>query len=165
MAAQKGLFFQVGLVAGYGYAHFLSRLRPRMQVGVHGVLLVLAGVTIGVVPGESWKPVGTEDPTWAALRILAVHIGLPYVLLSATAPLVQSWFAREMPERSPYGLYATSNFASLLALFGYPFLFEPALARQAQAQAWQIGFVALAVGLGALAGVLHQYRLPRPHRR
>ena len=141
------LFFQVGLVLGYGYAHLMSRLRPWTQVRVHGGLFLLAALTIGVVPGEEWRPVGTEEPTWAALRILAVHIGLPYVLLSATAPLVQSWFAREMPQRSPYGLYATSNLASLLALFGYPFLFEPRFGRQEQALAWQAGFAAVALGL------------------
>jgi len=139
------LFFQVGLVAGYAYAHVLSRLSGKLQVGVHCSLLVLTAVTQNVVPGEAWRPEGGEDPTWAALRILAAHIGLPYLLLSATAPLIQSWFARVHPGESPYRLYATSNLAALIALFGYPFLFEPALRRGEQAFAWQMGFGLLVV--------------------
>jgi hypothetical protein len=103
------------------------------------------------VPGAFWKPVGTENPSWLILGMLAATIGLPYFLLSTTSPLVQAWFARRFPGRSPYRLFALSNFASMLALVGYPFLLEPWVVTREQAWGWSIGYV-LFVGLCAAAG-------------
>jgi len=146
------LFFQVGLVVGYAYAHLLSRWSGRVQVLVHCGLLALAWCMLDLVPSQDWRPAPGGDPLWATLRLLAQHVGLPYVLLSATAPLIQSWFGRVHPGRSPYGLYALSNLAAVFALFGYPFVFEPAWTRQMQAQSWSIGFAALTVAF-VLGGV------------
>ena len=80
-----------------------------------------ASLLLPIIPDAHWKPAGGENPTWLILGLLGATIGLPYFLLSTTSPLVQAWFARRFPARSPYRLFALSNLASLLALIGYPF--------------------------------------------
>ncbi|MCZ7645068.1 MAG: hypothetical protein M5U26_07255 [Planctomycetota bacterium] len=135
------LFFQVALLLGYAYAHGLSaRLAPRNQALVHLVLLGLAILWLPIVPNEAWKPHGAEPPTWRILALLGATIGMPYFVLSSTAPLLQRWFSLALPGRSPYRLYALSNAGSLLALGSYPFLVEPHLNLRAQALAWSAGF-------------------------
>src|SRR5262249_28789873 len=92
------LFFQLVLLAGYLYAHALHRrLRSASQARVHVGLLALSLAALPIIPKVSWKPAGTEDPTLAILLLLTVTIGLPYLLLSTTGPLVQAWFARRFP--------------------------------------------------------------------
>ncbi|MHA7634125.1 spermidine synthase [Corallococcus sp. M7] len=145
------LFFQAVLLAGYAYAHAVaSRLRPRTQAALH---LGLLGVALAVLaaraswtgsplaPGDGWRPVDDHLPVLRLMRMLAATLGLPFFVLSTTGPLIQSWFARARPERSPYVLYALSNAGSLLALLGYPFLVEPWVGRSAQAWGWAVGFV------------------------
>jgi len=145
------LVFQTLLFAGYAYAHGLARAGKRTQVVVH--LLVLAGsATIPILPAESWKPAGDEDPLWRIVAMLAATVGPPYFALSASGPLLQSWYWRALPGRSPYPLYALSNAGSLLALLGYPVLFEPFLAVPGQALVWRVAFVLFAV-LAALAAL------------
>jgi len=135
------LFFQVMLLAGYAYAHLsIQRLRPRTQVGVHLVLLAAALIQLPITPADAWKPTGVEHPTARILLLLTASIGLPYLVLSATAPLLQAWFARALPGRSPYRLYALSNLGSLLALVSYPFVIEPLLARSTQTVVWSVTF-------------------------
>lgn len=134
------LFFQVLLLGGYGYAHLSSRwLKPRAQVGLHLALVALGLMILPIMPDPSWKPAGADNPTLRILGVLAVSVGLPYFVLSATAPLLQSWFSRTLPGRSPYRLYALSNFGSLLALVSFPVLFEPSFTRTAQSTAWGAG--------------------------
>lgn len=148
------LFFQGGLLAGYGYAHLsIARLKPAVQLGVHVALLVLAAVTLPIIPPESFKPTGDENPTLRILLLLATSVGLPYLVLSATGPLLQAWFARANPGRSPYALYALSNVGSLLALVSYPFVFEPMWGRTEQATNWSWLFVGFAV-VCALAALI-----------
>src|SRR5690349_15387310 len=128
------LFFQIVLLGGYAYAHFLTRyLRPRAQAAVHSVLLVAAIACLPIIPGDRWKPFGLQSPTLQILQLLSVSVGLPYFVLSTTGPLIQQWFSRANPSRSPYRLYALSNIGSLLALLTYPFYFESHLTRKAQA--------------------------------
>lgn len=136
------LFFQTLLLGGYAYAHVTStRLRPRQQAILHGVLLALSLVFIPIIPDPSWRPQGGENPTTRILLLLTATIGLPYLVLSATGPLLQHWFAQSHPGRSPYRLYALSNAGSLLALLSYPLLFERVLTRQLQAAWWSAGLV------------------------
>src|SRR5688572_2345139 len=79
------LFFQLLLLAGYAYAHFSSRfLQPRPQVILHLVLLLGSITLLPIIPGESWKPQGADNPTWRILGLLAATIGLPYFVLSTT---------------------------------------------------------------------------------
>ena len=146
------LFFQVMLLAGYAYAHAsITWLRLRQQIIVHLALLLLAMLCLPIVPGEQWKPVGNDQPTGHILLLLLACLGLPYLVLAATGPLLQAWFSRSHPGVSPYRLYALSNIGSLLALFAYPFAIEPHFARQAQAIGWSAGLVIYA-GLAGWCG-------------
>jgi hypothetical protein len=146
------VFFQTALLLGYAYADWtVRRLAPRASFRLHVVLLVVSVAVLPIVPAAFWKPTGTENPSWLILGMLAATIGLPYFLLSTTSPLVQAWFARRFPGRSPYRLFALSNLASMLALLGYPFLLEPWVVTRAQAWGWSAGYV-LFVGLCAIAG-------------
>src|SRR5262245_1859377 len=134
------LFFQILLLAGYAYAHVLTRWLPRRaQVVLHCLLLVAAVVSLPITPAATWKPSPGDDPTWRILQLLSVCLGVPYLALAATSPLLQAWFAQVKPGASPYRLYALSNVGSLLALVTFPFVFEPAFARQTQATAWGWG--------------------------
>ncbi len=148
------LFFQTLLFAGYVYAHLLQRkLTPRRQAMVHLGLVLLAVTMMPVVPSPSWKPTDSSAPTWRILALLTATVGLPYFVLSATSPLVQAWFSRRWPGRSPYRLYALSNVGSLLALLSYPFFFEPALNLSRQSLLWSgmfAGYAAVCGGLLAL---------------
>jgi SAM-dependent methyltransferase len=145
------VFFQLVLVLGYAYSHWIvSRVDPRRQGLVHIGLLVTSLAFLPIIPAEAWKPLGDENPVVLILKLLFATIGLPYLLLATTSPLVQAWFAREFPGSSPYRLFALSNFASMLALVGYPFLFEPWLASPQQSVLWSWGyalFVMVAAGL------------------
>jgi hypothetical protein len=140
------LFFQMLLLGGYAYAHTISRhLKPRTQVIVHLVLLAAALATLPITPGDHWKPTTSGDPTWHILALLFMSLGLPYLVLATTGPLMQEWFRRLTPGVSPYRLYALSNVGSLLALISYPFYFETQFTRKAQAQFWSWGLVFYAI--------------------
>src|SRR5438046_8857026 len=143
------VFFQAVLLLGYAYADLVVRsLSMKAQVRLHTVLLAVSCLVLPIVPGAQWKQLGTENPTLLILGLLGATIGLPYLLLSTTSPLLQAWFAQRFPGRSPYRLFALSNLASMLALVGYPFLLEPWIATRAQAWSWSagyVGFVALCI--------------------
>jgi spermidine synthase len=145
------LFFQVLLVAGYAYAHWLGRLGGRRQAIVHTVLLAAALATLPIAPHESWKPAGDAEPVTRILLLLGATVGLPYLLLASTSPLIQLWFSRARPGENPYRLFALSNLASLVALLGYPFLVEPLLAARGQVLDWSWLFAAFAVLCATLA--------------
>jgi len=146
------LFFQSLLLAGYAYAHASSaKLAPRTQSLVHIALLAAAAATLPIAPGERWKPDGDEEPVTAILLLLGAAVGLPYLLLSATSPLVQAWFARARPGGNPYRLFALSNVASLAALVGYPVLVEPYLSNGQQVEGWSWLFGAFALACAVLA--------------
>ncbi len=147
------LFFQAFLLIGYLYAHLLRRVRSeKTQVLVHVSLLAASLFFLPIVPGESWRLAGGgAEPTWQILGLLTATLGLPYMLLASTSPLVQSWSSVHR-SKSPYRLYALSNLGSLLGLLTYPFLVEPALPRSAQAAAWSWGMGGFAL-LAAVAAV------------
>ena len=154
------LFFQVTLLAGYAYADVLVALRqPSRQLRVHLPLLAVAVVALlvtgssglpNIVPGDSWKPTDGSMAIQRILLLLLVHVGIPYLVLAANAPLVQAWFARRFPDRSPYRLYALSNVGSLGALLSYPFLVEPLLATDVQGAIWSAAFCLYALSSAAL---------------
>jgi SAM-dependent methyltransferase len=148
------VFFQLVLLLGYAYAHWLaSRIEARKQAWIHIALLVASLVFLPIAPDASWKPAGDDNPVVRILLLLFATIGLPYFLLSSTSPLVQAWFARAYPGSSPYRLFALSNLASMLALLGYPFLFEPWITSSQQSNWWSVGFAAFVALCGALAWV------------
>ena len=141
------LFFQCTLFLGYVYSHLLfCRLSLAKQVKVHLVLLVLASImAFFVVPLDSLKPKGTDDPTSRILLLLTVCVGLPYAVLSTTGPLIQAWFSRAYPGRSPYRLFSLSNMGSLIALGTFPFVFEPFMELKTMGRFWMIGFWIFAI--------------------
>ena len=146
------VFFQMTLLLGYAYSDAVARrLSPRAQVGLHAALLALSCALLPIVPAAHWKPSGTENPSLLILGLLAATVGLPYFLLSTTSPLVQAWFAKAYPGRSPYRLFALSNLASMLALLGYPFALEPWIATRQQSYGWSAAYVAFAL-LAVLSG-------------
>lgn len=144
------LFFQTALLLGYGYAHGLVRLRPQRQALVHLALLAAAVALLPVTPDAAWRPDPSANPSARILLLLAACVGGPYLALSATGPLLQAWFARRWPHRSPYRLYALSNLGSLLALLAYPVVVETTLRLRVQTVTWSVAF-ALFAGLCGLA--------------
>jgi MFS family permease/SAM-dependent methyltransferase len=146
------VFFQLVLLLGYAYAHWLaSRVGARKQAWIHIALLVASLAFLPITPDASWKPAGGDNPVVRILALLFATIGLPYFLLSSTSPLAQAWFARAFPGSSPYRLFALSNFASMLALLGYPFLFEPWFSSPQQSAYWSAGYVAFVLSCAVLA--------------
>lgn len=151
------LFFQTLLLAGYTYAHLIgTKLAQRYQfivhVGLIGIcvtaMLLLALLSNSpVMPSASWKSVHPAFPVLRILLVLGVSVGLPFFVLSATAPLLQSWFATIYPGASVYRLYALSNLGSLLALLTYPFVVEPTLALRTQANLWAALYGTFAIGM------------------
>jgi spermidine synthase len=144
------VFFQVVLLLGYFYADFLSRRPLRTQAIVHALLLLAACAMLPVIPDAAWKPTGQGDPATGVLAVLAATIGLPYLAVCTTGPLVQSWVsglhAGDAPRQARvYRLFALSNLAALFALVVYPFVLEPVFALRVQALAWSAGFGLFAV--------------------
>src|SRR5258708_7842373 len=146
------VFFQTTLLLGYAYSDAVARrLSARAQAGLHVALLAASCALLPIVPGAQWKPLGTEAPSLLILGLLAATIGLPYFLLSTTSPLVQAWFARSYPGRSPYRLFALSNLASMPPLLGYPFALEPWVATRLQSYGWSAAYVVFALLTAAAA--------------
>ena len=157
------LFFQALLLAGYAYAHWLTRLsNKRTEAVIHTVLLLAAVATLPIAPGEAWKPLGSEEPVTRILLLLGASVGLPYFLLASTSPLLQAWFARARPGENPYRLFAISNLASLLALVGYPFVVEPFLGGLQQVQVWSWLFAAFALACAAMAWMTPRRAIESP---
>ncbi len=145
------LFFQVVLFGGYSYAHVLARWKPKTQAWVHGVALLGAALMLPIVPDTVLKPTGAEEPVTRILLLLLMTVGLPYLVLSATSPLIQVWFTHRYPKRSPWRVYSLSNIGSLTALLSYPVLIETRWDVLAQAQIWSWTFVVVALLRGVCA--------------
>jgi SAM-dependent methyltransferase len=146
------LFFQVVLLLGYVYAHWLyHRVRGRGQAWLHCALLAASLIALPILPDPRWRTAAAGDPSWRILALLALTIGLPYFLLSSTSPLLQAWYARTHKRAMPYRLFALSNLASMLALLSYPVLVEPNLTVRTQAGIWSVGYGAFAVLCAAVA--------------
>jgi hypothetical protein len=141
------LFFQVLLLGGYVYAHLLvRRLSARTQALTHIALLAGAVALLPIEPSDTWAADSGDDPIWPILLLLATSVGLPFLALSATSPLLQAWLARMRPGRSPYRYYALGNAGSILALVTYPLVLEPHLGLGDQTTAWSVAFGAFALG-------------------
>jgi spermidine synthase len=157
------VFFQVALLAGYAYAHLVStRLAPRRQTWLHLALLALSLASLPIIPSLALKPEGDTDAALRILLLLALTIGLPYFMLSSTGPLLQSWVAHRLPEKSVYRLFALSNFGSLVGLLAYPFVIEPFLSTGAQSWVWSAGY-ALFVACCAASAWRARTRGDAPH--
>ena len=149
------VFFQLVLLAGYAYSDYMiRRFTARQQAIVHTVLLLASLACLPITASESFKPVDASNPIGRILLLLAATIGLPYLMLSTTGPLVQAWVARRRTGGQVYRLYALSNVASMLALIGYPPLIEPTTTNLQQSVGWSAGyalFALLAIGCAWMA--------------
>ncbi|MDA7925014.1 fused MFS/spermidine synthase [Mariniblastus sp.] len=149
------MFFQLTLLAGYAYAFSINRLLPiKGQAIAHLALVFASFLFLPIIPVDSAKPVDGAFPILRILWVLVSTIGLPYFLLSSTAPLFQAWYAAKLPGRIPYRLYALSNVGSLVALLSFPFLIEPMMSSTFQAYAWSAGFITFGVFTGLLTIVI-----------
>lgn len=145
------LFFQMVLFGGYSYAHFLTRRKAATQAWFHVAVLVAAVLLLPIVPNEGLRPTDSNSPSWHILVLLLATVGLPYFVLSATSPLVQVWYGRVYPNRSPYRLYSLSNIGSLAALITYPILIETRWNVLHQTWGWSVGFALFALAMAACA--------------
>jgi hypothetical protein len=140
------VFFQTVLLAGYAYAHFITRnLQGRKAVMVHLAIMAVAVIFLPLSIASGWnRPPASGEAIWL-LGLFTVSIGLPFFALSANGPLLQAWFARTShpAAKDPYFLYAASNIGSFLALLAYPFVVEPLTRLQQQTFAWSAGFIFL----------------------
>jgi len=145
------LFFQMALLGGYAYAHWLNGQSGARQTWVHVGLIVLSFLSLPILPNTWWKPTGPEDPLLRILGLLTATVGLPYFLLSSTSPLLQTWYSRSNGGAMPYRFFALSNAGSMAGLLAYPVLVEPYLTSGQQAWMWSISYGTFAVVCGTVA--------------
>ena len=170
------LFFQVLLLGGYVYAHQIaSTFRPSLQGKAHLAFLATTSLWLAVawyfwnspvLPGPFWKPAPGAAPILGIVELLFISVGLPFLLLSATGPLLQSWYAHlDLSERnkSPYFLYALSNAGSALGLLSYPFFLEPTFRLKIQSWIWGGGFAVFAVSCAICAWQMRRSRAEKAH--
>ncbi len=149
------VFFQTVLLAGYAYAHLLNRaLRPRRAAMFHLLLIGITAMMLPIVIAPGWVAPPSNGTALWLFGLFAVSIGLPFFALSASAPLLQTWFAASGHRQAanPYVLYAASNLGSFAALFAYPVVIEPFLTLKMQTAFWSLGFALFAVLL-SIAGL------------
>ena len=168
------VFFQSVLLAGYAYADLTMRLGVRRQALLHIALLAISLAFLPILASSGWKPQGDEQPIARILLLLVATIGLPYFLLSTTTPLLQAWYWGRFRSAVPYRLFALSNFASLLALLGFPLLLEPVFDLKQLGWGWSVLYAGLVVLCGATAALsrngapakdpAHQPGAPAPAR-
>src|SRR5215472_10070534 len=150
------VFYELILLAGYFYAFVLQRrlaLKTQLIIHLALVLLVFAFLPLRVLSPLP-PPTSFTAVPWLLFTLL-ISLGIPLFVLSATSPLLQSWFARTPHQRAedPYFLYAASNAGSLLGLLAYPFAMEPFIGLHEQSFIWTLGYIVLGVCL-ALSGLL-----------
>lgn len=157
------VFFQALLLAGYAYALLLSqRLSLKNQAILHAVLLLAAGFVLPFTLSDrvlASLPTQSSPIGWLLITLL-VTVGPPFLLLSATAPLLQRWFSHSTHKAAhdPYFLYAVSNAGSMLALLGFPFLLEPGFAIRTQSWIWTVGYAVLVALVITCATLLNSRR-------
>jgi hypothetical protein len=155
-------FFQLALLAGYFYAHLLQRIPSiRGQAITHVAALIVAAIALPLRVNGLAGPPSSDHPNLWLLAVLALSIGAPFAILSATAPLVQAWHARTIGAaegKEPYVLYAASNLGSLIALLAYPIAVEPAFTLVGQRLGWSAGYGLFVLVIGSLAFAVSRVR-------
>lgn len=154
------VFFQATLLAGYAYAHLITRhFKVRHQVLIHTLVLLTPLAVLPVIVPAMWASSSNGNPLAALLSLLVVGVGLPFFVVSTSGPLLQRWFSASghHQARDPYFLYAASNMGSIIGLLAYPVVMEPLLRVADQSLMWTVGYGALvlfsiASGIAALVG-------------
>ncbi len=136
--------YQALLLAGYGYAHWLSKLEQRRQATIHLVFLALAALTLPITLADLPSASAGWEVLWVPLLLL-LTVGPVFVVVSAQAPLMQRWYAADPSAGAPWALYAASNLGSFAGLLAYPLIAEPLLSLRAQTAAWALGYAGLIV--------------------
>jgi SAM-dependent methyltransferase len=156
------VFFQTFLLAGYAYAHGLTRLvARRRQVATHAIFVAASLLVLPILPSPAWRYSASSNPNWRILALLASTVGLPYMLLAATSPLLQAWYSELGPGGWPYRFYSLSNLGSIVGLLSFPLLIEPRLTSRAQAVTWSAGYIVFALLCLAAAGHAMTHREAR----
>jgi hypothetical protein len=151
------VFYQTVLLLGYGYAHLSTRLLGvRRQAGLHMLLLVLPLLVLPLQIPAGWSPPTASSPIPWLLALLTAAVGLPFLVVSTSSPLIQKWFAATGHRSSadPYFLYAASNLGSMLALLSYPLVIERTLRLSDQSRLWSIGYYVLIALVAACAAIV-----------
>jgi hypothetical protein len=150
------LFFQAALLVGYAYGHAgLRWFGIKRQAAIHSVIVWVPLLLLPIQVTRVGAALATQHPITWLLTIVATTVGLPFVVLASTAPLLQRWFAvANRGSSDPYWLYAASNAGSLVALLAFPMLFEPLLPAQAQASIWKVSYGIVAALLTTCALVV-----------
>jgi hypothetical protein len=159
------VFFQATMLVGSVYAHVLNKtLRLEAQVAFHVLVLAAVAFTLPVLIPANWAPPVDHTPVLALLRLLAVTVGPPFLVVSATAPLVQQWFSRtDHPAAAdPYVLYSASNLGSVTALLLYPLVVERLWRISVQGTMWEAGYGAFALGILLCGLAAVRFRSFRP---
>jgi SAM-dependent methyltransferase len=155
------VFYQSILFLGYLYAHYLStRYNQHRQILIHTSLILISFLALPLALPENTVPPTDSNPTFWLLWTLFLAIGLPFFVVSTTAPLIQKWFANvgHHTSHDPYYLYAASNTGSLIALLSYPFLLEPNVGLANQKSYWSVGYLILCLLIAGCAFVLWKSR-------
>ncbi|MCA8886292.1 MAG: hypothetical protein KDA35_06695, partial [Hyphomonadaceae bacterium] len=160
-------FFQAALLVGYLYAHLLARVKDlRLQAVVHGLVLLGAWFVLPLHVTTALGEPSSEHPVWWLIGVLALSVGAPFAAASATAPLLQAWFARTGREDAsdPYYLYAASNLGSFTGLLAYPVLIEPLLGAHAQSAAWSVAYLVVGsiIAIAAAMAISAHGETPKP---
>lgn len=137
------LVYQLLLLAGYGYAHWVAKARPKLQVGIHIIVFGLASLWLPIGLTDMLLPTAAQPALWVPWFLLA-SIGPLFFIVSAQAPLMQRWYALETSRGDPYPLYAASNLGSFAGLISYPLVVEPLMTLHQQSLLWT-GIYALLV--------------------
>jgi SAM-dependent methyltransferase len=144
------LVYQLLLLGGYAYAHWLSRIRPRRQVGIHLVLLGLAALWLPIGLSGALPPADGEPAFWVPWFLIS-SIGPLFFIVSSQAPLMQRWYALETSRGEPYTLYAASNLGSFAGLISYPLIVEPTMGLEQQSWLWTALYALLVLLVAACA--------------
>ncbi|MEZ5744233.1 MAG: hypothetical protein R3D89_11075 [Sphingomonadaceae bacterium] len=144
------IVYQALLLAGYAYAHWLSRLAVARQAVIHIALLALFALTLPIALYDMASPAAGWEVLWVPL-LLMLTVGPVFFIVSAQAPLMQRWFAADPDAGEPWALYAASNLGSFAGLLAYPLLLEPMLPLAEQSTVWSIGYAALVLFVAACA--------------
>lgn len=155
------MFFQLALLSGYLYAHVLGRhVSMRIQVALHVALVGAAFALLPVATDAQFSSAPGMTPVVSLLLMLTLGLGLPFLVIAATAPLLQRWFSatRHAQAADPYFLYSASNLGSVAALLAYPTIVETLLGLKQQSRAWALGFGVLASLIGMCALCAWRYR-------
>jgi hypothetical protein len=155
------MFFQIVLLAGYGYAHISgSKAGLNRQIVLHLAILGAACIVLPIAIPRQWGFSLEGSPIGSILLLLLVSVGLPFLVLSATAPLLQQWFSRtgHPSAGDPYFLYSASNLGSMLALISYPTWIEPHFRLIDQSRSWAVGYLIVLTLTVLCAGVTRKYR-------